>query len=182
MTSFLANQVGGVFTPLVAKDKGDINNRAKCAGAQLVNNAQTLASDVVVLGGTGAAAYGIQKSGKFAKVLSKPVDFFANILGKLSIKMRLKEMHRLGLDRKTTGDTIKIFSKRLRFCDQLADVTKAIKSAPAKVKAMVTLGYGVLVPALTYIVGKHYYKQGQIDQKYTDRAKVERHTTNVIDR
>ena len=57
MTSFSTQAVcGPVIGSLVAKDKGDASNRTKCAGAQLVNNAKTMAQTALVGGGVYGAA------------------------------------------------------------------------------------------------------------------------------
>ena len=44
---------------------------------------------------------------------------------------------------------------------------------PGKAKAFAII-------ALDYIRSKHLYKMGQIDQKYTDQAKIEENTKKIF--
>lgn len=168
MTSFIANQVGGVFTPLVAKDKGDISNRGKCAGAQLVNNAQTLAADTVVIGGAAATAKAATKSAKFMRTLTKAFDKF--VIGCANMKNGIK-----GLFTRVPMPVAKTYSSK-----QIPEFAKKLLKLSSKQKAAALIA----IPAsllVNYFGLKNIYKKGQIDQKYTDRAKVENHTKNVLD-
>ena len=66
--------VNPVTYSIVAKDKGDISNRFKCAGAQLVNQAKGVAGLTLVGAGTTAVAYGVSKSSKIAGAIAKGID------------------------------------------------------------------------------------------------------------
>ena len=50
---------------------------------------------------------------------------------------------------------------------------------PGKAKAFVLIALPALL-AVDYIRSKHLYKMGQIDQKYTDQAKIEENTKKNI--
>ena len=41
------------------------------------------------------------------------------------------------------------------------------------------IGLGAL--ALGYVTNKHFYKAGQIDQKYTDKAAIEKHAKSPLE-
>lgn len=144
MSSYILNTTMGVAAPLFATDKGDVSNRVKCAGAQLGNNARSLVEDVVVIGGTAAGLGAAAKGGKFTKFMEKCFNSVANACKPL-----------------------------------IADVAKSkfwnkIKSLPmANKRAMVAVGaIGLL--ASSFVAGKNLYKKGQIDQQYTDKAKLEK--------
>lgn len=50
-------------------------------------------------------------------------------------------------------------------------------SKKSKAAALIGVPAGLL---LNFIIGKHIYKMGQIDQRYTDKAKLEAHTKDQI--
>lgn len=47
----------------------------------------------------------------------------------------------------------------------------------AKIAGLVALP---VVATLQYIASRHFYNAGQINQKYTDKAKIEKHTKEII--
>ena len=152
MTDFAMQQLAGpVISSLVSKDKGDLSNRLSCAGEQLKNNVKTLAADTVVVGGT-AAGIAATKNKGIAKFLAKPLEFVGNQLSKLT---------------KTKVPTV------------LSKIGNKIKNMPTRYKAIalvVAAGLG----ALSYIGQKHLYQAGQIDQKYTDKAKLNAKTNEAL--
>lgn len=251
MTSYVNQLVlGTTISPFVSSDKGDLANKANCAGSQIKNNLSTLAQDTLVIGGTAAGAYGISKSDKFAKPLAKGVDYVINGLKNLLPKGKPASKIATTLSPETSkiakaakeaaevfhanniinnvekikkaatgtahaerqamyeklfkgvGETVeKATTKTPEFLtkaknvikDTAKGITKDTKSITKKfpnllekisklspkTKALaVVLGAGAV--ALGHINHKHYYKMGQIDQKYTDRATVERHMTAGI--
>lgn len=148
MTSFSTQAVcGPVIGSLVATDKGDVSNRTKCAGAQIVNNAKTMGQAALVGGGLYAAARTFKKAPN-----SKVVHAGAKVFNKII-------------------DVIKL-PKSNRFVDKLLKMPNS-----AKAFGLVALPALML---LNYIGAKHLYKMGQIDQKYTDQAKIEENTKKNI--
>ena len=73
MTSFSTQAIAGpVIGTMVSNDKGDLSNRAKCAGAQLKNNATTAAQAVLLTGACGAAGVvGYRHSTPIARFVTK---------------------------------------------------------------------------------------------------------------
>lgn len=148
MTSFSTQTVcGPVIGSLVAKDKGDVSNRTKCAGAQLVNNAKTLGQTALVGGGVYAAARTFAKHPN-----SKAVKTGAKIFDKIINVTKLPKSN--------------------KFVDKLLKM-------PGKAKALAIIALPALL-AVDYIRSKHLYKMGQIDQKYTDQAKIEENSKEKI--
>ncbi|MBR1424906.1 hypothetical protein IJ579_05030 [bacterium] len=166
MTNFLTQTVcGPVLSPVVAKDKGDVSNRAKCAGSQFKNNLSTLAQDTVVIG-AGAGTL------KAAKEMPRLRRFFVRTFDKIvkwnaPIRKRFVEL---------TGEYGTKFSTF-----ELTRGAKAEKllklPGMAKVAALVALP---VIAGISYIGTKHIYKMGQIDQKYTDKAKLEQHNKEIV--
>ena len=54
-----------------------------------------------------------------------------------------------------------------------------LRQVSASTRCIGLLGM-LALPLLGYISGKHIYKSGQIDQKYTDKAKVRQHQSEVL--
>ncbi len=166
MTSFETQALcGNVIGSMVGKDKGDVSNRTRCAGAQLKNNAQTLAADTVVIG---AGAGTIAAAKKMPKFQSAMVKIFDKI-GKHIYPLRKRAVELTG----KYGTKFKTF-----------ELTRGVRAdkllkAPgmAKVAAIVALPVTL---ALGYLENRRIYKSGQIDQKYTDRAKLEKHDKEII--
>lgn len=60
-------------------------------------------------------------------------------------------------------------------------ITKHLPDVMKRGKVGLAVAAGVaLLTAATHITAKHSYKAGQIDQKYTDAAKIESQTKNII--
>lgn len=166
MASYITqNLCGPVVGSLVGSDKGDISNRTRCAGAQIKNNVQTLAQDVVVIGGAGAAAYGIGKNAKWTQKLAK---FFDKTVNKL-LPGKKKNVTLIG----ESGKPFKTFEiHKSKLAQKLLNMT-----SKGKVATMIALP---VLAALSFINGKHLYKMGQIDQRYTDKAKLEKHEKEIL--
>lgn len=153
MTSYLKNATLGVAAPLVSKDKGDISNRAKCMGSQTLNNVKTLAADTLVIGGSVATLKAAAKFGKFGSFLQKITE-------------------------KGAGVATKVFSKA-----GLGKVSSKISTIMNKMPKGVKIAAPVVLAAtalIGYFKNKNIYKAGQIDQKYTDKAKLEKHQEDII--
>lgn len=82
----------------------------------------------------------------------------------------------------------KVVQTGAKIFDKIINVTKLPKSnkfidkllkMPGKAKAFVLIALPALL-AVDYIRSKHLYKMGQIDQKYTDQAKIEENTKKNI--
>ena len=166
MTNYITQAAcGPVIGSVVSSDKGDIANRTKCAGAQLKNNVATLAQDVVVIGGAAGAGALINKN---AKLSAKVTKFFDKVVNKL-MPGRKRDITLFG----TGGKPFKTFEIR-----QSKLAQKLLNMVP---KGKIALA--VALPALmavSFISGKHLYKMGQIDQKYTDKAELRKHQDEVI--
>ena len=80
MSNYAGYNVSPTLYPFVAQDKGDISNRAKCAGAQLVNNLKGSAQVAVVAGVSTGAGYLACKN---PTVTSKIADGITKVLQKL---------------------------------------------------------------------------------------------------
>lgn len=132
-----------VIGSMVAKDKGDLSNRTKCAKDQVKNNLFTSAQTLAV----GGSTYGVAKFvGSNPARISKVAKTFDKIVGKLPQNNTL--------------------------------VQKLLK-LPGKAKAAAIIILPAVL-AVDYIVRKHSYKMGQIDQKYTDQAKIEEHSKDML--
>ena len=156
MTNYVTSAVAGpVYGPMLSKDKGDFSNRVQCTGAQIGNTIQTAAQDAVVIGGMVAGGKAIQKSKGFTNALDK---MFNTALKPFKNNPRM----------------------RVAVNEFKAKVLPKLKSlsAPQLRAAAVVGGLGAL--ALGYIHNKHIYKMGQIDQKYTDKAKIENHSAKNV--
>lgn len=141
MTSFTTQTVcGPVISSFGAKDKGDLSNRVKCAGAQAANNLSAAAQTVLVAGGAFGAAKYVSKS-------PQRISKLANLFDKGIKALKLPQSNTF---------------------------VQKLLNAPGKGKAAAILILPA-VAAINFITGKHLYKMGQIDQKYTDRAKLEAH-------
>lgn len=167
MTDFATHYVlGSPIASLVGKDKGDISNRGQCAGSQILNNVKTLAADTVVIGGAAATATAAKRSPKFMQKLANGFDKMVKALH--PVKKRNVNL---------IGESGKVFKTFEVSRGQKAE--KLLKMASKnKAIAMIALPATMLISYFTY---KNIYKSGQIDQKYTDKAKIEKHQKNVLD-
>lgn len=79
---------------------------------------------------------------------------------------------------KATAAGVKVFDKLISVLPKNANFVQKLMKLPgaAKVAALVALPALLLVG---YIRDKHIYKMGQIDQNYTDKAKIEAETKKI---
>ena len=121
MTSFSTQYlVGPVIGSMVGSDKGDFSNRAKCAGAQLVNNVKTVGAGVALGAGTYLVGRHVAKSpARIAKaekyfdwLVSKLPKNFAEKLTKAPAKVKaLAMLHRIKNDRANLEFRKEVFEK-----------------------------------------------------------------------
>ena len=164
MTNYITQATcGPVIGSLVSSDKGDITNKTKCAGAQLKNDVSALAQDVVVIGGAAGAGALINKNSKLSAKFTK---FFDKVVNKL-IPARKR------IVRGTGG---KPFTTSVIRQSKLA---KKLLRMGSKGKIALALALPVFT-AVSYISGKHLYKMGQIDQRYTDKAQIIKHQKEMF--
>lgn len=168
MTNFaVQSTVGPVISSLASKDKGSMGNKVDCAGAQLKNNAVTGLQAGAVTAGAAGGVYGVAKNAKLARGAAKVFDSIMNGFGKLigekDFAQKINKKVQNNLAKNLVKDNANFGPEMLK------KVTDAIrKSKGALLVAAATL------PILSYISHKHSYKMGQIDQKYTDKAQLQK--------
>ncbi len=177
MTIYLPHPTLQAGASLVAKDKGSFGNRVNCAGAQYLNGVVTAAGTV----GTVAGAEYLVNNG------SKVKGFMNKVVSKLKSSKVLQKTADKITNFVKTGWTKLKGTKVGSMLANVANMCKAIlsKTAPAikkfahNTKNLFTKlpkgGKFALGATLLYIIGRGIFKSGQIDQKYTDRAKMEKH-------
>lgn len=179
MTMFIPSPQLTTVAPLVSKDKGSFGNRINCAGAQLGNAVATTAG---VAGTVLVADTLVSNSAK--------IKTFADKVAQKLSGVKLPQFVKTGIKKGAT-----ILEKSLNalkgtkvgkyVADQINKatpfiktfVTKAITAVQKAVSMFNKLPKGgkiALVGTLAMIVLNGIYKSGQIDQKYTDRAKMEK--------
>ena len=141
--------------------KGSFGNRIDCAGEHLKNDATTYLRQAGVLGtvaaGTALAVKNpgfFKPQGPFFKVANKITGFFIDHLPKSSHKIAA------GCNKLWSG-----FNKALEYM--------AANPKTALGATLVAAATGI---ALNAVSNKGAYKSGQIDQKYTDRAAIQKST------
>lgn len=172
MTSFAVQSTLGAAAPLVSKDKGSVGNRMDCAGSHIKNNAVTLLETAAV-GGAALGATRAVVSDKYAfspitKGLTKTFDGAMKLIGKVTKKTDLSQ--------KVTEYLDKISQKIQKANIPPNSSNKLVNMGPkmtSRFKAAAVIA-AVLLPTLGYIAHKHSYKSGQIDQKYTDKAQIQK--------
>ena len=165
--------VSPVMTAKVSsRDKGSFGNRVNHAGSQFMNAAVTggLAAGTIAGG-----IYLNNHTDKVTKLMNntyvkKAGNAFTNILNKVKSSKAFqyvndKEKHLVGKFKNT-----KVFSKMSGWGTKIADICK---KAFNSVKSMPKTGKFALLGALALILTRGIYKSGQIEQKYTGRAKME---------
>ncbi len=168
MTNFAVQSVAGpVVSSLASKDKGSFGNRMNCAGAQMKNNLVTGLQGAAVAGAAIGATAAAVKYNNFGTAVARTFDKTANALGKLAGTKDLagkinKKLAKL-ISKGVTKDNANLNPETLK------SLTKGLKASKAGL-----LISAITVPVLGYIARKHSYKMGQIDQKYTDKAKLEK--------
>lgn len=196
MTSFAVQTSMGAIAPLVSKDKGSVGNRMNCAGEHIKNNLSTGVQATAVAGST-ALAYSFTnkmtkgkamdwniKFNKALKNLSKDIAKQAKIFNNSEVGKYVnmeKGVTKAGKQRltklygKTKG---KIAGLACNLGTKFISFTKNAIDKIAKTSGRQKILTGIVLSGLvllTHVLNKHNYKAGQIDQKYTDRAKMEQH-------
>ena len=90
MSNYLVNSVSPVIGAMVSKDKGDVSNRAKCAGEQMKNCAVGNLTNCAFLGAGGYAAAKVAKSATATAKLAKLFDKITRPIGKFLPKLEQK--------------------------------------------------------------------------------------------
>lgn len=194
MTNFAVQSGLGSIAPFISKDKGSFGNRANCAGAQLKNEVKNDIESVAVLAG-GIGTYSalnkltkgkaFEWNTKINKALKDGVKYW---IGESRISLAGEQMryflqgekgYRAFLDHaKENGLKFPklryhVGKAMVKMVDGIAKVANKLSKTSGRQKILggVVLATGC---ALNYVASKHNYKAGQIDQKYTDRAKMEK--------
>lgn len=169
MTNFAVQSTLGAAAPLVSKEKGSFGNRMDCAGAHIKNNAVSTL-EAAAVGGTAYGAARIVATDKYGfnvltKGLNKAVNNILKLIGKITKNPDFAE------------NTIKKFEDMARK-SQMPKGGKIAKGCglgtmSARFKALGLIA-AIALPTIGYIAHNHSYKAGQIDQKYTDKAKFQK--------
>ena len=174
MTNFAVQATLGAAAPLVSKEKGTMGNRMDCAGEQIKNSVKTGLQGSAVAAGAIGTTYGIVHNKTMANAAAKVFDKTLNGIGKLFGKKDLAQIvdNKLlkTVSKYLTKDNAKLNTKG--FYKTMAFDPKTLsKIKTAKGIALVS---AIALPVLGYIRDKHIYKMGQIDQKYTDKASLQK--------
>ena len=196
MTMFLGSPVLTTVAPLVSKDKGSIGNRVNCAGAQAMNAVGTGAA----IGGTIVTAHYAVKNGAKIKEFAGKAAEKANPIVKAVTDFVSKNAEKATNAVKNSG-AYKNASKYVRgsklFAGAKSFIQKALNKLNgstvmnalnkftnialktlAKAKGMVNVlpapAKTAVLVAITLLGANGIYRSGQIDQKYTDRASMEK--------
>lgn len=188
--------VGAAVSPFVSKDKGSIGNRVNCLGAQVANAVGTGAA---ISGTIVAADYAVKNGAKIKEFAGKAAEK-ANPIVKAVTDFVSKYAEKAGQAIKNSGaykgasEYIKgssFFTGAKNFIQKtlnklngskimtvlntgvkmalktFAKAKNMVNALPAPVKAAVLV-------AIALIGAEGIYRSGQIDQKYTDRAAMEK--------
>ena len=165
--------VSPVMTAQVsARDKGSFGNRVNHAGSQFLNAAVT--------GGlaAGTIAGGIYLNNHTDKVTNlmnnKYVKNAGNTITNIFNKVKSSKVVQY-INSKVEPFVEKFKNTKLfgKMSDWGKKITDIYKKALNSVKSMPKTGKFALLGALALILTRGIYKSGQIEQKYTDRAKME---------
>ena len=171
MTIFLPSPMLQTYAPLVSSDKGSIGNRVKCTGAQYLNVVGTAAGVTASVAG---AKYLANHSANVKNIVD---NVKAMGIGK-SIKncaqkvgAKLESVY----GKTKIWNTGKLASSKAK--EWLVKGWKATSNGVYKFGAffekLPTGGQVGLGATLLYILARGIYRSGQIDQKYTDRARAQ---------
>lgn len=141
-----ARPAGALFD----KKKGPMSNRVQACAAQYVNKLKTRVEQTAVVGGGVALTALAAKYPTFKKALDKPFQMIANGF------------------KKVVAGSPKLTTVVTSLKAGAGKILPHIKNAPLLAKI------GVPV-ALALVILSRTFKQGQIDQKYNDRARLLKH-------
>ena len=181
MTVFLGSPVLTTAAPIVSKDKGSLGNRINCAGSQAWNAIETGAT---VAGTVTVADYALKHKDKLSKAY-KGTQNFAQKIANSKFGKKIWEIY-LKVGQKVVDS--KAFDKTNAIAEKITDSKfgKLMQKASQKIMAFGCKTADVLnklpkggkiglLVALGLTILNGVYKSGQIDQKYTDRAEMEKH-------
>ena len=172
MTLNIKNALG-VREPVITKDKGDLSNRLDWMGESIKASSQVLAKDTVVIGGTAIAAGAVVRNKNF-------VDKFCNVVSKVTQKTLSTINNVLPKNSRLKNEICKFFNKaRTKITG--GNLVGKIKTLSGKQKGALGVVIGLGALALAEITNRHCYKKGQIDQKYTDKAAIEKYTKSPLE-
>ena len=177
MTVFLPHPALQAGASLVAKDKGSFGNRVNCAGSQYLNGVVTAAGAVGTIAG---AEYLVDNGSKVKGFMNKVVSKLksSKVLRKTADKMtKFVKTGWTKLKATKVGSVLANVANRCKaLLSKTAPAIKKLAWATEKVFTKLPKGGKFALGAtLLYIIGRGIFKSGQIDQKYTDRAKMEKH-------
>lgn len=133
---------------LTDNTKGSIGNRIDCGKEQIANTAKASIKGTGVALGLGAAT-GLAATSKHAN-----------------------KFVQVALDKIKQTDTYKTFAPQAK--ELVKKGIDAFKKLPGSTKAIALAGGGLALLS-SYIIDKqHSFKAGQIDQKYTDKAELQK--------
>lgn len=196
MTMFLGSPVLTATAPLVSRDKGSIGNRVNCAGAQALNAVGTgaaiggtiVAADYVVKNGAKIKEVAGQAAKKANPIVKAVTDFVSKNADKATNAVKnsgayktaskyvkgssfftgAKNFIKNALNKLNGSKILNVFGKAVNFAKKIAiKLGGMVNALPAPAKAVVMVVVGLLA-------ANGIYRSGQIDQKYTDRAAMEK--------
>lgn len=184
MTAFLVSPVLTTVAPLASKDKGSFGNRVNCAGSQAWNAIETGTTAACAVG---TAGYIAKNSGKISGTANK-LKNFVNKMANTEVGKTITDTIKKTAEYfkgtkafKTVSNYFEAAANKLKGYKAsviLQTVAQKVKQYAAKAvnifKSLPKGGKIGLLSALALIVINGVYKSGQIDQKYTDRAKMEK--------
>ena len=194
MTNFATySTLGPVVYPMVAKDKGSLGNRVNCSGEQTINSAACAAKSVAAATASvaGYNVIGNLTKGKAFKWNSSINEFLRKQVNDIEKAHNYVEFWSGGkvkdykLTEKGIAFNLQKYGKfkgklrtiidnfALKTINGLKNLFTKISKTSGRQKALGAFALLALA-TLNYITNKHCYQAGQIDQKYTDRAKLEK--------
>lgn len=179
MTVFLGSPTLTTIAPLVSSDKGSFGNRVNCAGSQAWNafeTGATVGATVVV------TDYAVKHKDQFSKLYNGTKEVAHMAVDSKVGQKATSYLKGLGTKIKETTlfkDAAKFISNMQGKFKPIAKkvssfLTPYVKMAKNAFNKLPKSGKVAFVAAIGLALLNGIYKSGQIDQKYTDRAKMEK--------
>jgi hypothetical protein len=146
-----------IATTMADSTKGSFTNRTQCTKEHIKNDCKTTLKLSLVSGGVAAAA-----------IKPNITEKVATYTGKRIAKLYSGAAKLLGMTKFKNGSLVETLTKVSEFTTKNAKKVGLI--------GLAATGVALVASALV----KHAYKEGQIDQKYTDSAKIEARSKNII--
>jgi hypothetical protein len=146
-----------IATTMTDSTKGSFTNRTQCTKEHIKNDCKATLKLGLVGGGVAATAINPSFTEKVA-----------TYVGKVFAKIYSGAAKLVGMTKLKNGSLAEYLTKVSEF------TTKNAKKAG--LVGLAATGVALVASALV----KHAYKEGQIDQKYTDAAKIEAKSKNII--